>query len=105
MRSFFTGWEFEYQLPSKFWKLIANSSSGFTPPLFAEAFPLDPAVNINGDLGASRITNHEAGLVGQFSKTGFVEVTGFSLKIQTKSDKSETLFKMLERLNITVSRV
>jgi Fe(3+) dicitrate transport protein len=70
----------EYQLPSKFWKLIANSSSGFTPPLFAEAFPLDPAVNINGDLGASRITNHEAGLVGQFSKTGFVEVTGFFLE-------------------------
>lgn len=59
------------------WKFIANSSSGFTPALFAEAFPISPADEINEDLSSSKIFNHEMGLVGEFAQTASAEVSAF----------------------------
>ncbi len=67
----------ERKLGNSGWKFIANSSSGYTPALFAEAFPLSPADDLSGDLEASRVLNHEIGVVGDFSKTGLLEVSTF----------------------------
>lgn len=59
------------------WKVIANSSSGYTPAIFAEAFPLSPADQLNGDLEASRILTHEIGVAGEFSDSALLEVSTF----------------------------
>ena len=74
------GFGLERRLGQSRWKFVGNSSTGFTPPLFSEAFPLSPADQINQSLQAAHTQSHELGLVGEMGRSMSGEFSVFHMR-------------------------